>query len=100
MVTCETGKTGYDNPATRGRDDSISAMLDEVLRQAWTELQRNNVGIAETGRILARISVIMMDNNTSVRAKLGSVKSPVTPGVTGAVRQCAPAPFACNTGCC
>ena len=25
--------------------------------------------------------------------------SPVTPGVTGAVRRCAPAMFACNTGC-
>ena len=35
----------------------------------------------------------------TVRGKLGSVKSPVTPGVTGAVRRCAPAMFACNTGC-
>ena len=35
----------------------------------------------------------------TVRGKLGSVKSPVTPGVTGAVRRCAPAPFACNTRC-
>ena len=26
-------------------------------------------------------------------------RSPVTPGVTGAVRRCAPAPFACNTRC-
>ena len=35
----------------------------------------------------------------SVRGKLGSVQSPVTPGVTGAVRRSAPAPFARNTGC-
>ena len=26
-------------------------------------------------------------------------RSPVTPGVTGAVRRCAPAPLACNTRC-
>ena len=26
-------------------------------------------------------------------------RSPVTPGVTGAIRQSAPAPLACNTGC-
>ena len=30
----------------------------------------------------------------TVRGKLGSVKSPVTPGVTGTVRRCAPAMFA------
>ena len=35
----------------------------------------------------------------TVRGKLGSVLAPVTPGVTGAVRRCAPAPFACNTRC-
>ena len=57
-----------------------------------------NETLMESGNLVMTSGYAQLKPYT-VRWKLGSVKSPVTPGVTGEHRRCAPANGACNTGC-